>query len=150
MRANVVGPPDVATRINASIAACHSAAPCSAFGSFVMYVPASCSVTSWRPRGNGIGSSKRRFHPRSATGSDRLPQPLHGEFDGLRREVAPGLELGQELLLRVSLEIFPYCAPGGRALPGELLAGERVSGHAPSKRDNGEQTIGYRLRRRRR
>jgi hypothetical protein len=36
IRANIVGPPDVATRINASIAACHSAASCSAFGSFVM------------------------------------------------------------------------------------------------------------------
>ncbi len=36
MRANIVGPPDVATRIKASIAACHSAASCSVFGSFVM------------------------------------------------------------------------------------------------------------------
>ena len=36
MRANIVGPSDVATRINASIAACHSAASCSAFGSLVM------------------------------------------------------------------------------------------------------------------
>jgi hypothetical protein len=34
MRANIVGPPDVATRIKASIAACHSAASCSGFGSF--------------------------------------------------------------------------------------------------------------------
>jgi hypothetical protein len=33
MRANIVGPPDVATGINASIAGCHSAASCSAFGS---------------------------------------------------------------------------------------------------------------------
>jgi hypothetical protein len=36
MRANIVGPPDVATRIKASIAACHSAALCSALGSLVM------------------------------------------------------------------------------------------------------------------
>jgi len=36
IRANIVGPPDVATRIKASIAACHSAASCSAFGSLVM------------------------------------------------------------------------------------------------------------------
>jgi hypothetical protein len=35
MRANIVGPPSVATKIRASIAACHSAAVCSAFGSFV-------------------------------------------------------------------------------------------------------------------
>jgi hypothetical protein len=31
MRANIVGPPEVATRIKASIAACHFAASCSAF-----------------------------------------------------------------------------------------------------------------------
>jgi hypothetical protein len=34
----------------------------------VMNLPASSSVTSWRPRGSGIGSSNRRFRPRSATG----------------------------------------------------------------------------------
>jgi hypothetical protein len=36
IRANIVGPPSVATRIKASIAACHSAAVCSDFGSLVM------------------------------------------------------------------------------------------------------------------
>jgi hypothetical protein len=36
IRANIVGPPKVATKINASTAACHSAISCSAFGSFVM------------------------------------------------------------------------------------------------------------------
>src|SRR5437660_12251731 len=94
IRANIVGPPDVATRIKASIAACHSAAWCSAFGSLVMYLPGSASVTSWRPRGNGIGSSKRRFQPRSATGVDRHAQALHGDFDILRLQVAPALDLG--------------------------------------------------------
>src|SRR5258708_29201257 len=64
MRANIIGPPDLATRINASIAACHSWASCSAFGSVVMYLPASSRVTSWRPRGNGIGSSNRRCQRR--------------------------------------------------------------------------------------
>ena len=34
MRANIVGPPDAATSV--CIAACHSAASCSAFGSLVM------------------------------------------------------------------------------------------------------------------
>jgi hypothetical protein len=34
--ANIVGPPYVATKIKASIAACHSAIECSAFGSLVM------------------------------------------------------------------------------------------------------------------
>jgi hypothetical protein len=36
IRANIVGPPYVATKISASIAVCHSAAVCSAFGSFVI------------------------------------------------------------------------------------------------------------------
>jgi hypothetical protein len=36
MRGSIVGPPFVATRIKACIAACHSGASCSAFGSFVM------------------------------------------------------------------------------------------------------------------
>jgi hypothetical protein len=67
IRANIVGPPDVATRIKASMAACHSAASCSAFLSFVMYLPASSRVARLRPRGSGIGSSNRRFQPRSAT-----------------------------------------------------------------------------------
>jgi hypothetical protein len=62
--ANIVGPPAVATRISASIAACHSGASCSAFGSFVMKLPASSRVTRWRPPGSGIGSSNDRFQPR--------------------------------------------------------------------------------------
>jgi len=53
IRASIVGPPDVATRIKACIAACHSGASCSALGSLVMKVPASF-VTSSRPRGSGI------------------------------------------------------------------------------------------------
>jgi hypothetical protein len=36
IRANIVGPPSVATRIKASIAACHSGAVCSDFGSLVI------------------------------------------------------------------------------------------------------------------
>jgi len=67
IRANIVGPPDSATRIKASIAACHSAASCSAFGSRVMNLPASSSVTIWRPRGSGIGSSNRRGQPVSSS-----------------------------------------------------------------------------------
>jgi hypothetical protein len=42
------------------LAACHSSRSCSAFGSFMMYAAASLSVTSWRPRGRGIGSSNTR------------------------------------------------------------------------------------------
>ena len=101
-----------------------------------MYLPASSRVTSWRPRGNAIGLSNRHFQPRLVTGAvDLLAQPFHDELDGLRGEVAPGLELGQELLLRVSSEIFPYCAPGSRALSGEFLADKQVSGMALLKRD---------------
>jgi hypothetical protein len=58
------GPPDVATSIRASIAACHSAVPASFFGSATMYAAASFSVTSGLPFGVGIGSSNRRFQPR--------------------------------------------------------------------------------------
>ena len=36
IRASIVEPPFVATRIKACIAACHSGASCSAFGNFVM------------------------------------------------------------------------------------------------------------------
>ena len=52
MRASIVGAPRTA-RSKASIAVCHSVAECSAFGSLVMYSPASLSVTSSRglPRG---------------------------------------------------------------------------------------------------
>jgi len=38
-----------------------------AFGSLGMWVPAPCSVTSWRPGGSVIGSSNGRFQPRLAT-----------------------------------------------------------------------------------
>jgi hypothetical protein len=75
--ANMVGPPTVATRINASIAVCHSGAVCSAFDSLVMHLPASCSVTSWRPPGSGIGSSNGRFQPLGA---------LREEISALLRE----------------------------------------------------------------
>jgi hypothetical protein len=56
---------------------------------------------------NGIGSSKRRFQPRSATGLDRLAQPLHRDFDILRLQMAPALELGLVPLVREALEIIP-------------------------------------------
>jgi hypothetical protein len=64
MRANIVGPPCSATRIRASTAVCHSSSCCSAFGSFSINLAASSRVTSWRPRGSGIGSSNGRFQPR--------------------------------------------------------------------------------------
>jgi hypothetical protein len=54
IRANNVGPPEVATRIKAYIAACHSWASCSAFGSFVMYLPASS-------RGDKLAAVRQRY-----------------------------------------------------------------------------------------
>src|SRR5258708_4320891 len=70
IRANIVGPPSVATRIRASVAVCDSSASCSALGSFVMYSAASRSVMSWRPRAGGIGSSNGRFQPLGELGEE--------------------------------------------------------------------------------
>src|SRR5260370_32626168 len=78
---------------------------------------------------SGIGSSNSRFQPRSVTGLDRLAQPLHREFDALRLQMAPALDFGLVPLLWKALEIFRGQLPGGRALPGEFLADERVSCH---------------------
>jgi hypothetical protein len=64
MRANIVGPPDSATGISASIAACHSAVSASFLGSLVASVAASSNVTSLRPSGSTIASSKRRLQDR--------------------------------------------------------------------------------------
>jgi hypothetical protein len=69
----------------------------------------------------------------SAAILDRLDQSLHGELDGSRREVAPDLKFGLELLLGEAHEIFPYCPPGGRAFPDEFLAYKRVSWHGVIK-----------------
>ena len=58
----------------------------------------------------------------SAISLDRLPQPLHGEFDVLRLQMAPALDLRLVSVLREALEIFRSELLGGVALPGELLA----------------------------
>ena len=67
--------------------------------------------------------------PGSAAALNRLPQPLHGEFDILRLQVAPALDLGLVAVFREVLEIFCSELLGGRSLPGEFLADERVLGH---------------------
>jgi hypothetical protein len=54
----------IETRSKASIAARHSSASCSFFGSAAMYSPASSSITGLRPS-TSIGSSKGRLQPRS-------------------------------------------------------------------------------------
>src|SRR6478736_2071355 len=64
---------------------------------------------------------------------DRFAQPLHSEFEALRLEMAPALYLSLELLIGISLEIFPYRSSGGRALLREFLADEWVMGHCAIK-----------------
>jgi hypothetical protein len=60
IRPITVGPPSSATSISASMAARHSGASCSRFGSFVMKVAASRRIMSLRPSGRIIGSSNAR------------------------------------------------------------------------------------------
>ena len=48
-------------------------------------------------------------------GADRLAQPLHSEFDIVRLQVAPALDLGQVSILREALEIFRGEMSGGCA-----------------------------------
>jgi hypothetical protein len=84
--ASIVGPPRSAINISAVIAACHSGASCSAFGSFVMYVPASSSVTSSRPPGQ-----RDRI-------SERSPPAL------VSRQMAPAI------FVRLDFEPFPATA----------------------------------------
>jgi hypothetical protein len=70
---------------------------------------------------------------------DGLAEPLHGEFDVVRLEVAPALDFGEVTVLRKPLKVFRGELSGGDALPGELLADVRVSGHAPLKRGRSGQ-----------
>ena len=65
-----------------------------------MSAAASLSVTSGLPLGVGIGWSNRRFHPQSATGLDRLAQPLHRELNVFGLKVAPALSLCEIAVFR--------------------------------------------------
>ena len=81
----------------------HSGASCTAFGSFVM--PASSSVTSSRPRGSGIGSSKRRCHPFSGISANLLSaDPVERRRRAVRGRVSP------ERRTEVNLTDQGYCA----------------------------------------
>jgi hypothetical protein len=108
-------------------------------------LPASSSVTIWRPRGNGIGSSKRRFQPRSATGAlavvDRLAQSFHSELDVLRLQLAPTLDLRPVALLRVFRK---YRSASFLAAVRSRVNFSRRNGSllmGASKRDLGRQAI---------
>jgi len=68
-----------------------------------------------------MGSSNSRFQPRSVTGFDRLTQPLHGEFDVLRLQMAPALDHSLIPLLGEALEVFRGVPAGGVAPPGNAL-----------------------------
>src|SRR5258705_221122 len=60
---------------------------------------------------------------------DRLPQPLHGEFDVLRLQMPPAFNLSLVAILREALKVFRSVLAGGVALPREFLADERVCWH---------------------
>src|SRR6266403_4295734 len=116
------------------------------------YLPASSRVTSWRPRGNGIGSSNRRFQPRSATsapvrrhplapieptiflcGLSLLNAPLLKTGLGpLRQEHCPSLfEIGARQVegLRGAVGAFPPVATGIEAAsPGPRIFAGRHAG----------------------
>jgi hypothetical protein len=47
--------------------------------------------------------------------------------------MAPALDFGLEFLIGISLEIFPYRPPDGRALLREFLSDERVAWHGVIK-----------------
>jgi hypothetical protein len=73
--------------------------------------------------------------------SDRLAQAFHREFDVGRLQEPPALDLGLISIVGVAPKVFPNEFSGGRALPGELLANEGISGHALLKRGLPEQAI---------
>jgi hypothetical protein len=84
-----------------------------------------------RPRGSGIGSSKRRFQPRSAIRLNRLAEPLHREFDIIGLQMAPALNLGLVPILGEALEVFRRDLFSRDAQSGELLADVRIARHWP-------------------
>jgi hypothetical protein len=107
----------------------------------------SVQQTSWRPRGNGIGFRQavpqlfQHFSRDQESGGNRLPQPLHGEFDVIGLEVAPALVFRLVEVLREALKAFRGDLFSRDALLGEPLADERVSGHALLKRDLSGQAM---------
>jgi hypothetical protein len=74
----------------------------------------------------------------------RLAQAFHRELDIIRLEMAPALDFRLVAVLREPLEVFSGELPGVCAIPSELLAEVRVSGHAPLKRSEGGPATGGR------
>src|SRR6202022_1202584 len=98
-------------------------------------VIAGVSVTSWRPRGNGIGSSNGRFQPRSATSEPlrRFPVRRHALaavkapvlLGSPRPLIAPGLKIGIGALrqkhaprgLKIGARLVKGCSYAIRTFP---------------------------------
>jgi hypothetical protein len=76
---------------------------------------------------SGIGSSKGRFQPRSATGLDRLAQSLHGEFDIV------GLQVAQPVFWRRCVDNLKMTFAAGHArrfdgaMPRDLFIREKFT-----------------------
>src|SRR6476659_6160089 len=107
IRANIVGPPDVATRISASIAACHSAASCSA--SLIGRLGSS----AFRPSTTTVSTSLAG----SCFSSESAPRPFHHGIRGrggtIFRAALPSIErqvqadIRTHLIHRPARDIFP-------------------------------------------
>jgi hypothetical protein len=61
-------------------------------------------------------------------GFNRLPKPLHREFDVRRLHVTPAFNLRLISVFGVTLKIFLGQFPSGRLLPGEISRGRRGLG----------------------
>ena len=94
MRANIAGPPRSATTIKASIAACHSGAAWTAFGSLVMKSPASRKVRRVRPSGRAIGSSKRRAPTLNSHCNAQTKRPPEGGLSVALMVMLSGYDAG--------------------------------------------------------
>jgi hypothetical protein len=68
----------------------------------------------------GSARQNRRFQPRSTTGFDRLAQPLHGEFDVLRLQIALALDFGHVPIFREALKILEGECSGGVGLRARM------------------------------
>jgi hypothetical protein len=67
-------------------------------------------VPNQQPPDKNNGGGKGFPGPGSAPALDRLPQALHGEFDILRLQMAPALDLGLVPLLREALKAASFLA----------------------------------------
>src|SRR5258708_12177667 len=110
--------------------------------------PRRASSVTHRASGRFLSGKLLQAAGRDSAGApDRIAQPVHGEFVLLRLQVAPALDLGLVAVLGEALEVLTGELAGGGALPGELLANELISGHAPLKRGLSRQAIASRTMR---